>query len=294
VTHPGDGQGGWGGQQGGWGQPQYPPTGGFPQQQSQYGGLGVFSGGPPEPPKRSRAPIIAAVVLLLLVVGGVSALLVIRGSEDQATTTTSTPKSPSTTPDDPGTSGKPPVTCEPHASGWSCLPVSALAVSYDAPKAWKPYDYSGPIDGLPDVKLIGIATYGDYDCGGKTYNRGNAGGAVVPKADPGATAKDIATKLSAQYYSSGKATPAVGEPKPVTIPGTPLTGVQVDSVVTTTGNDCLATKGAIKVAVFQGEKNMLVFMSNGDLEGGPSGAPAAVTDADLQAVIDSIKPLKQG
>lgn len=291
MTHPGDGQGGWGGQQGGWGQPQYPPTGGFPQQQSQYGGLGVFSGGPPQPPKRPRWPIIAAVVLLVLVAGGVTAFLVTRKADNQAVTTVSTPK---TTSPDPTTSAKTAAACEAHAAGWNCLKVTALAVSYDAPEAWKPYDFSGPIEGLPDAKLIGITTYGDYDCGGKTYNRGNAGGVLVDKADPGATAKDIAAKLSAQYYKSGTATPAIGEPKPLTIKGTALTGVQVDSVVTTTGNDCLATKGAIKVAVFQGEKNMLVFMSNGDLEGGPSSAPAPVRDSDLQAVIDSIKPLKQG
>jgi hypothetical protein len=35
-------------------------------------------------------------------------------------------------------------------------------------------------------------------------------------------------------------------------------------------------------------------MANGDLEGGPSSAPAPVSEADLQAMVDSVKPLKQG
>jgi hypothetical protein len=291
VTHPGDGQGGWGGQQGGWGQPQYPPTGGFPQQQpSQYGGLGVFSGGPPEPPKRARWPIIAAVVVLVLAAGGVTAFLLTRKSEEQATTTSSSEAPPTTT---APPSSAAPATCEPHASGWKCLPVAALAYSYDAPKAWETSDATGPVEGLPDVKLTGITTYGDYSCGGKSYNRGNTGGAIVVPGDPGTTAKDIAAKLSAQYYKSGSATVAVGEPKPVTVPNSTVTGVQVDSVITTTGNECLASKGTIKILVLKGNKNLHVFMANGDLEGGPANAPAPVSDADLQAMVDSVRPLKQ-
>lgn len=293
MTHPGDGQGGWGGGQGGWGQPQYPPTGGFPaQQQSQYGGLGVFSGGPPEPPKRPRWPIIALVVVLVLAAGGATAFFLTRESDDQAVTTSSTPKPTTTTTPPPSSTA--PASCEPHAPEWNCLPVVALAFSYDSPKTWQASEGTGLVEGLPDVKLTGITTYGDYSCGGKTYNRGNTGGAVVAQADPAATAKDIAGKLSTQYYKSGSATVALGEPKPVTLPNSTVTGVQVDSVITTTGNECLASKGSVKVLVLQGSKNLHVFMANGDLEGGPSSAPAPVPEADLQAMVDSVKPLKQG
>lgn len=285
MTHPGDGQGGWG-------PPQYPPTGGFPQQQqpSQYGGLGVFSGGPPEPPKRARWPIIAVVVLFVLVAGGVTTFFLTRKSDNQAVATSSTSKPAPTTPP----SSTAPATCEPHAAEWKCLPVASLSLSYDVPKTWRASEGTGLVEGLPDVKLIGITTYGDYECGGKTYNRGNTGGAVVAQADPGATAKDIAGKLSAQYYKSGSATVTLSEPRPVTIPNTTVTGVQVDSVITTAGNECLASKGTIKVLVLQGNKNLHVFMANGDLEGGSSSAPAPVPDADLQAMVDSVKPLKTG
>ncbi len=307
MTHPGDGQGGWGGQQGGWGQPQYPPTGGFPaqqpqypptggfpaQQQSQYGGLGVFSGGPPEPPKRPRWPIIAAVVLLVLAAGGLTAFLVTRESDDQAVTTSSTSQPASTTSEAPTSSSKAAATCEPHAAEWRCLPVPAVAFSYDSPKTWKTSSTNGFIEGLPDVKMTGITTYGDYECAGKNYNRGNTGGAVVAQADPGAVAKDVADKLSKQYYKSGTATVALSEPRPVTLPNTTVSGFQVDSVITTTGNECLASKGAIKILVLKGSKSLHVFMANGDLEGGPAGAPAPVSDADLQAMVDSVKPLKQ-
>ncbi|HEX6341801.1 hypothetical protein [Umezawaea sp.] len=292
MTHPGDGQGGWGGQQGGWGQPQYPPTGGFPAQQSQYGGLGVFSGGPPEQPKRPRWPIIAAVVVLVLAAGGLTTYFVTRGSDDRAVTTSSTGSAPSTSSSAPTSSSKAAAKCEPHADGWTCVAVPALAYSYDIPKAWKSTKATGSIEGLPDVKLTGVSTYGDYECGGKTYNRGNTGGVVLPQTDAGATAKDVAAKLSAQYYQSGAATVAVSEPRPVTVPNTKVTGVLVDSVITTTGNECLASKGAIKVLVLQGNKNLHLFMANGDLEGGPSSAPAPLTDADLQAMVDSVKPLE--
>ncbi|MCS7482691.1 hypothetical protein ACFFQW_46330 [Umezawaea endophytica] len=317
MTHPGDGQGGWGGQQGGWGQPQYPPTGGFPAQQpqypptgdfpaqqpqypptggfpaqqSQYGGLGVYSGGPPEQPKRPRWPIIVAVVVLVLAAGGATTYFLTRESDDQAVTT-STSKSAPPTSSAPTSSSKAAQTCEPHATGWTCLPVPALSYSYDTPEAWKASKATGLVEGLPDLRLTGVATYGEYDCGGKGYNRGNTGGAVVKQDDAGALAKDVAAKLSAQYYKSGTATVAVGEPRDVTVPGTKVTGVQVDSVITTTGNECLASKGAIKVLVLRGDNGLHLFMTNGDLEGGPASAPKPVPDADLQAMVDSVKPLR--
>ena len=304
MTQPGDGQGGWGGQQGGWGQPQYPPTGGFPAQQpqypptggfpaqqSQYGGLGVYSGGPPEKPKRPRWPIIAAVVVLVLAAGGAATYFLTKGSDDQ-TAAPSPTKSAPTTSDPPTSTSRAAATCDPHAAGWTCQPVPALSYSYDTPDTWKPSKATGLVEGLPDLKLTGISTYGEYQCGGKGYNRGNTGGAVVKSTDANALAKDVATKLSAQYYQSGDATVAVGEPRAVTVPGTKVTGVQVDSVITTTGNACLASKGSIKVLVLQGDSALHLFMANGDLEGGPAEAPKPIPEADLQAMVESVKPLR--
>jgi hypothetical protein len=303
VTYPGDGQGGWGGQ-GDWGQQSnYPPSGGFPQQQphqpqQQYGGLGVFSGGPPEPPKKNKTTqwlIIGAVVLLVLVGGGVTAYLVTRTDDKQAVSTSTAPAPASSQQPTTGSSAPKPAACQPHAADWACLPVAQLSYSYDVPKTWKQTSTKAAIDGLPNVELTGISTFGVYNCGGKPYNRGSTGGVVVPQADLGATAKDIATKLSDQYYKPFAPTysAAIGDPKPVTVPGTNVTGVQVDSVVTTGGNNCLATKGTIKILVLQGNKGLHVFMANGDLEGGPA-TPAPPTEADLQAMVASVKPLQAG
>ncbi|WNV89799.1 hypothetical protein [Umezawaea sp. Da 62-37] len=299
MTHPGDGQGGWGGQQGGWAQPSYPQTGGFPQQQqqqSQYGGLGVYSGGPPpERPNRGPWLVVGVIVaVLLLVGGGLTVFLLNRDSGGEAGPTTSS--APVTTSSEAPTesSAPPATTCEPHAANWTCVPVKSVGFGYDVPESWKPSSPTGVgiVEGLPDVKLIGLATYGDYKCGGKNYNRGNTGAALLPKGDAGATAKDIATKLSTQYYKSAPTSNAVvSDPKEVTVPNTTAKGVLVDSVITTSGNNCLATKGSIRILVLQSADNLHVFMANGDLEGGSADAPAAVAPADLQAMVDSVKPL---
>jgi hypothetical protein len=45
--------------------------------------------------------------------------------------------------------------------------------------------------------------------------------------------------------------------------------------------------------VLQGNKGLHVFMANGDLEGGPA-TPAPPTEADLQAMVASVKPLQAG
>ncbi|MET1071644.1 MAG: hypothetical protein ABWY11_03250 [Umezawaea sp.] len=302
MTHPGDGQGGWGGQQGGWGQPNYPQTGGFPQQQqqqqSQYGGLGVYSGGPPQRPNRGPWLVVGIIVaVLVLVGGGLTVFLLNRDSGSAAgPSKSSTSSAPPTTSSEKTTeSTAPPAsTCDAHASGWTCVPVKSVGFGYDVPESWKPASATSvsPVEGVPDLKLIGLATYGDYKCGGKGYNRGNTGAGLLPKGDAGATAKDIATKLSTQYYKSAPTSNAVvSDPKEVTLPKTTVKGVLVDSVITTSGNNCLATKGSIRILVLQSADNLHVFMANGDLEGGATDAPAPVSDADLRAMVDSVKPL---
>jgi hypothetical protein len=298
VTYPGDGQTGWGGQsgQGEWGQSNYPPSGGFPQQSynSGYGGLGVFSGGEPEPPKKNKTWLIVGVVaVVLLIAGGVTAFVLTRSDKEQpvanptvATTTTTEP-----------TAEQPAGQCEGLKSGWTCVPVTELSYSYSVPKAWKPVAGKGDVNAMPDVKLIGLTSYGEYKCGGKDYNRGSTGGVVVPQTDLGAVAKDFATKLSEQYYKPYAPTynATVSEPKPVKIQfdGKAVEGVQVDSTIVTSGSDCLATKGLIKILVLKGSKGFHVFMANGDIEGGPA-TPAVTTEADLQAMVDSVMPIKQG
>lgn len=310
MTYPGNGQ--IGGGQTGWGgqpgqndreQSQYPTAGGFPQQTygGEYGGLGVFFDGGEEPPKKDRKPllIIGVVVVLLLAAGGLTTFLMSR-SDDEQPVANSTPAPTST-----GESADPgPITeCKPRKTSWECLPVEELSYSYDTPEAWTPKTGgSAEVEGMPGVRLVGLTVYGDYACGDRRFNRGSTGGVVVPQTDLAAIGKDFALKLSDQYYRPFASTYAavVGEPKKVTIPFTnddgkteEITGVQVDSLITTSGNACLATKGMIKILVLKGNKGSHVFMANGDVEGGPA-SPAPVAEGDLQAMVDSVKPLTRG
>ncbi|TQM83472.1 hypothetical protein FHX81_5897 [Saccharothrix saharensis] len=304
MTYPGDGQSGWGGQpnQGDWGrQDQGYPQQVYPQNYGgSYGGLGVFSGGDEPPPKKSRTALwlVIGAVVVVLVGGGVTAYVLTRpdgsapvaqGTSSSQATTTTTTKPPTTAKSTQAT--EPPLTCEPAKPGWNCLPVPNLSYSYDVPKGWTPVSSSAPVEGMEDVKLIGLTVTGAYDCEGNDYTRGGAGGVVVPQTDLTAVAKDFAQKLATQYYKSApKSEVKLGEPKPVKV-GT-IEGVQVDATATTSGDACLATKGMVKVLVLKGDKGYHVFMANGDLEGGPA-EPKPPTEADLQAMVDSVKPLSR-
>ncbi|MEV0682051.1 hypothetical protein AB0I60_36570 [Actinosynnema sp. NPDC050436] len=288
-------------QQAQYGQPPYGQQQ-YGQQQQQYGGyggLGVFSGGEGPPPKKGNAKIwIAVAVVVLLLGGGITAFLLVQGKDSETVANTSTP-APSTTTPKPTTtttpkSGTGNATCKASKPDWNCLAVESLFSSYEVPKAWAPSPNSAAVDGMKDVKLTGLTVYGNYDCGGSRYNRGSTGGVVVPPGDSTATAKDFAQKLGTQYYSSGKSIDVkLSEPKAVKVPNgdkAEIEGVQVDATITTTGSECLATKGMVKVLVLKGSTGSLVFMANGDLEGGPA-EPKPPTEADLQAVVDSVKPL---
>lgn len=303
MTYPGDGQSGWGGQpnQGDWGrQDQGYPQQVFPQNYGgSYGGLGVFSGGDEPPPRKSRTKLWLAIgaVVVVLVGGGVTAYVLTR-PDDQVPIAQNTTSSTATTTTKPSTTAKstpssaPPPSCEAAKQGWNCLPVPSLSYSYDVPKGWTPVNSSAPVEGIADVKLIGLTVTGAYDCDGREFTRGGAGGVVVPQTDLTAVAKDFAQKLATQYYKSApKSEVELGEPKPVTVAGN-IEGVQVDAVATTSGDECLATKGVVKVLVLKGDRGFHVFMANGDLEGGPA-EPKPPTDADLQAMVDSVKPLSR-
>ena len=305
MTYPGDGQSGWGGQpnQGDWGrqQDQGYPQQVFPQSYGgSYGGLGVFSGGeepPPEKKSKAKLWLVIGAVVVVLVGGGVTAFVLTRPedsppvaqnttSSTSTTTTTTTKTTPSTPPN---------ATCEPVKQGWNCLPVIALSYSYDVPKGWSPAAGNAPVEAMEDVKLTGLTVTGAYDCAGKGFNRGGAGGVVVPQTDLTAVAKDFAEKLATQYYKSApKSEVKLGEPKSVKLPSPlgEIEGVQVDATATTSGNECLATKGMVKVLVLRGDKGFHVFMANGDLEGGPA-EPKPPTEADLQGMVDSVKPLSR-
>ncbi len=296
VTYPGDGQSGWGGQPNDQGYPQqvYPQGYG-----GSYGGLGVFSGGDEPPPKKSRTKLwlVIGAVVVVLVGGGVTAYVLTRPddsvpiAQNTTTSSTTTTTKPSTTARSTPSS-EPPPTCQSAKQEWNCLAVPSLSFSYDVPKGWSPVPSAAPVEGMEDVKLTGLTVTGAYDCGGKGFNRGGAGGVVVPQTDLTAVAKDFAQKLATQYYKSApKSEVRLSEPKPVKVAGN-IEGVQVDAVATTSGDPCLATKGMVKVLVLKGNKGFHVFMANGDLEGGPA-EPKPPTEADLQGMVDSVQPLSR-
>jgi hypothetical protein len=303
VTYPGDGQSGWGGQpgQGDSG----PQDHGYPQQVfpqsygSSYGGLGVFSGGDEPPPKKSKAKLwlVIGAVVVVLVGGGVTAYVLTRPDSTTVAqnTTGASPTTTTSTTAKTTESSAPNLTCEPLKPGWNCLPVQALSYSYDVPKGWSPTPDSAPVEAMQDVKLTGLTVTGAYDCGDHGFNRGGAGGVVVPQTDLTAVARDFAEKLATQYYKSApKSEVKLGEPKPVKVPSPlgDIEGIQVDATATTSGDPCLATKGMVKVLVLKGDKGFHVFMANGDLEGGPA-EPKPPTEADLQGMVDSVKPLSR-
>ncbi len=291
---PDQGQPGYG-QQPGYG---YQPDQGRQNYGGSYGGLGVFSGGDEPPPKKSSAKMWLIVGLVVLLVGGgITTFLLLRtgNTDNNANTGTPAPSNTTTTsPAKPTTTTKAGGSCKPAKAEWNCLPVADLSFSYDVPKSWAPQTGNAPVEGMKDVKLIGLTVYGVYECGGSRFNRGSTGGVVVPQTDLTTAAKDFAQKLGTQYYSSGKSVDVkLSEPKAVKLPNggrAEVEGVQVDATITTTGSDCLATKGMVKVLVLKGSKGYHVFMANGDLEGGPAD-PKPSTDAELQAMVDSVKPL---
>ncbi|MFI9817516.1 hypothetical protein [Saccharothrix variisporea] len=297
------------GQQPGYGTPYGDPYGqpqGYPQQQQPYGGyggLGVFSGGE-EPPKKSKTGmwIAVAAAVLVLVGGGLTAFFLLKDDDKQNTvaqTATSEPK-PTTTTTKPSSTGstKPSTpassSCKASKPDWNCLAIEDVHISYDVPKAWTPSPGSASFETIKDFSLTGLTLFGKYDCKGGGYNRGATGGGVLPPGDMAAVAKDLAEKIGAEYYSSGKTRDIkLSEPKALKIPnnnGGQIDAVQVDATITTSGSECLATKGMVKILVLKSSKGLHVFMANGDLEGGPAD-PKPPTEADLQAMVDSVKPL---
>ncbi|WP_447003734.1 hypothetical protein ACRAKI_29385 [Saccharothrix isguenensis] len=311
MTHPGDGQSGWGDRpgQGDWGpqdhgyaQQGYPPQG----YGGSYGGLGVFSGGDGPPPENDRTKLwlVIGAVVVVLVGAGVTTYALTRpddptpvaqntSSSTAATTTTTAPKT--TTTSKTTAPSEPNATCEPVRTGWNCLPVPGLSYSYDVPKGWTPANGHAVVKGMTDVKLTGLTVIGAYDCEGRSFTRGGAGGVVVAQTDLAEVATEFAQKLGTQFYQSAPQFDVeLSAPKPVKVPNEPaeIEGVQVDATITTSGDKCLATKGMVKVLVLRGDKGFHVFMANGDLEGGPA-EPKPPTEADLQGMVDSVRALSR-
>lgn len=328
VTYPGDGQSGWGGQsgQGGWGQQADEPTGSYTgpyatpsgDYASSYGGLGAFSGNPAPPaqkPPGNRRNLVVALssLVLVLILGGATALILInRNSADAdntaaggSTTTASTPSSTSnsrksaSTPSSSDTKVPELVDVQPVVPGWQVVPVPELQIAADLPAAWKTETgYTFPVPGDSEAAFKPINVFAEYECDGKTWNRGSSGGTKLEKSgDMKATASTMVKAIAEDFYEDAKTTDVqVGEAKAVTrtitdSDGTStVNGVEVTAIATTSGNQCLATKGQVTLLLLEAKSYYVAYLVNGDLEGGPADQPV-MTQADLQKIVDNVRPV---
>ncbi|MEV4320248.1 hypothetical protein [Actinocrispum sp. NPDC049592] len=271
------------------------PGNGQPQQnwQPTYQGLGYYQ--QPEPPRNRKnlVMIFSIVAIVVIVAAVVTIVLLNRGSgetpQTQPTTTSSSARSSASTSTSASAKTDP---LRPRNSGWTVIKNDKARLIYEVPPAWRVVA-NGTLasEQLPDVKLSSPADIGSYKCENNSYSRGGLGAGTVAKTDAAKQAGDIAKAFGAQFYSSGTATVQVGEPKQVThkdSDGKSMKGVQVDAIITTTGNTCLATKGKVSVLVFESGTDLQYFVVNGDLEGGPADPPPP-TEADLQKIVDSAR-----
>ncbi|MCP2169628.1 hypothetical protein [Goodfellowiella coeruleoviolacea] len=327
MTYPGDGQSGWGGQsgQGGWGQQADEPTGSYTgpyatpsgEYTSSYGGLGAFSGNPapPEqkPPGNRRNTVVAlSALVLVLILGGTTALILInRNSETSAagessstasapsTTSSSRRTSATTTPGSAESSAPELVDVRPVVPGWQAVPVPELQIAADLPPNWKtdtPYTFTAP--GYSDAEFKPINVFAEYSCGDKTWNRGSSGATKIEKSgDVKTVASTMVKAIAEDFYEDAKTTDVkVGEAKAVTrtltdADGTiTVNGIEVTAVATTTGNQCLASKGQVSLLLLEGKEFYVAYLVNGDLEGGPADQPV-MTQADLQKIVDNVRPV---
>jgi hypothetical protein len=175
----------------------------------------------------------------------------------------------------------------PRNAGWSVIKNDRAKLLYEVPPDWEPIPGgSFRSKSMPDITLYGPASLTSYQCEGNGYSRGGIGAGVVPKSDAATVATTLAKGFGEEFYSSGTAQVETSSPKQVTVNG--IAGVQVDGVVTTTGNACLATKGKVSVLVIPGPVEYQVLVVNGDLAGGPATPPPPAED-DLRKIVTSAR-----
>lgn len=226
------------------------PGNGQPQQNwghQQYQGLGYFPQPGSEPPrKRGRTVVILVIAALVVIIGAVVTIVLVNRSSDEP----QTQQNPQTTAP-PKTTASSTAELEPRNSGWSVIKNERAALIYEVPPAWTPAP-GGTVNSktMPDVVLHFPATLASYQCEGKRFSRGGLGGGTLEKTDLTEAATKLAKTLGEEFYSSASPTVQVGEPKQVnakTTEGKAIKAVQVDAVVTTAGNACMAEKGKVSV-----------------------------------------------
>lgn len=164
-------------------------------------------------------------------------------------------------------------------------------LSYDVPAEWMQGDE--PLDSSLGLDFAGVARGPAYECGGQSFLRGVVASTVVSSPVPAeSVASTTARVLAAEYYvQRDGAAPAVavGPARSIDVGGVPASLVEA-TAVTGTDDGCLATDGVVKVlAVPLGSDGVAVLVVNGDVAGGPAGAPPNPDPATLDAIVASAR-----
>ncbi|RZS32534.1 hypothetical protein EV193_112168 [Herbihabitans rhizosphaerae] len=281
----------------------------------QYQGLGAFDAQgtqPPEgkPPKRPNWTVILSVVALVVIVGAVTTIVLVSRkdttAQPQQTTqgpqpttsagppvTTTTSRAPTTT---TTRSTNPLATIAPQVPGWQGILNEQIGLAYDVPPQWTQGSGTQASKALPNNPLNKMASLTPYQCdvAGKQggFSRGVLGSVATPRSDIAKAAGDLAIALSQEFYDSATDTQVQAQPaRPVTRTakgGLQVTGVQVDAIVTTGSNPCLATRSKLSILALDYKDKYVMLMVNIDLQGGPATPPSA-PEADLQKILDTAR-----
>lgn len=264
----------------------YPGDG---QPQSSYQGLGYYP--QPQPPRKGKnlVMILSIVAIVVIIAAVVTIVLVNRdGSAPVAQQTTPAPVTQPTS----GSSVPKNDSLKPRNAGWTVIKNEKARLIYEVPPTWAVApNASIANEKLPDVTLSSPAALSSYTCENNKFSRGGLGAGSVAKTDVAKQATEIAKTFGAQFYASATATVQTADPKQVThkdVDGKAVKGAQVDATITTTGNNCLATKGKVSVLVLDPGSDLQFLVVNGDLEGGPA-TPVPPKEADLQKIVDSAR-----
>ncbi|MCE0765686.1 hypothetical protein LWC35_22670 [Pseudonocardia kujensis] len=153
-------------------------------------------------------------------------------------------------------------------------PVATPSLTYAVPGDWTPLDGVGA-RGL-GVAFTGGADAPGYVCRGNPYKRGTATSALVQAPDDPATlARRFAADFGRSFYTSTAGHgPRVEVGAPRTVEIGDATGVVVEAVSTTPGDDgCLATEGRTAVLAVPTAGGTALLLANADTAGGPPTPP---------------------
>jgi hypothetical protein len=236
--------------------------------------------------------VVIAIIALVVIIGAVVTIVLVNRSSDEPQAQNPPNQQTTSPPTGATTTSKGTVGLEPQNPGWSVIKNERAALIYEVPPSWTPSPGSTVSSKtMPDVVLHFPATLASYQCEGKRFSRGGLGGGTLEKTDLNEAAAKLAKTLGEEFYASASPTVQAGEPKQVnakTTEGKPIKAVQVDAVVTTSGNACMAEKGKVSVLALEGTDAYSFVLVNTDVTGGPA-TPPTPDEAESQKIIDSVR-----